>query len=230
MGVALTGRMLCCREGAIWVLAVLLQGTLTAGDATTTCSSWSLSAAPPEMRHRSSSASAVTKLGAYMFGGTRQGDSGASVAMNDLWWNSQESGWQEVTPNSANPLSRYDHSLSASGSDCLLLYGGTDGNGTVLSDLWKWCESSNAWTLLNATSAPGPLTGHTAIVSAGGIVVFGGTNGRRENSAIWLLDTTSLNWSRQNSTNSGPSARQQHSATVRSVSAMYVWLRCVECR
>merc|ERR1711907_688765 len=150
------------------------------------------------MHHRSSTASAPTNIGMYMFGGVRR-DGGTDTMLDDLWWNAQGSGWQLVNPSDSKPPARSGHSLSASGDDCLLLYGGPDDAGSVLSDLWRWCAAEadgSYWTRINATSSPGPLTGHTVIQSGESrLLIFGGSNGQEENNAIWELDTSTLVWS-----------------------------------
>jgi len=83
--------------------------------------------------------------------------------------------FSEITVPEPQPPARRDHAATAVDNK-LIIHGGVDANGTVLSDLWEFDPASKTWTQLPQNgSAPGASFNHTLIpLNANQVGLFGG--------------------------------------------------------
>ena len=103
--------------------------------------------------------------------------------------------WKRInSPMGKVPSARRSHALSPLVSDIeLLLHGGIDGGGNMMSDLWI-AQFTNeektrcVWTEL--VSSPNPRFAHLVSVSNSSLIVFGGSNSSAE-----TYDLKTGNWS-----------------------------------
>ncbi len=137
-----------------------------------------VSGAVPANRHWSQSASNDTSL--FVFGG-RTGTAGSGSKRNDLHeFDGSTLAWTEHNPDGAPgaPSQRFRNGLAwdASGSR-LVMFGGEDGAGGLLSDTWTWTVASG-WVSIPAT---GPSARRFASMAydptTTGILMFGGDDG-----------------------------------------------------
>lgn len=89
-------------------------------------------------------------------GGVQQGTS-----LGDLWELDISSPsapiWRELEISSSKPSSRYGHTLAYDREKSrLLLFGGTQSNGTGLNDLWAFDLETDEWERLNPSNTPPP--------------------------------------------------------------------------
>ena len=71
------------------------------------------------------------------------------------------------------PLARRGHSAVWTGSE-MIIWGGTDGDGTFLNTGARYHPVAGTWTRLNRTNAPAPRTGHRAVWTGTEMIVWGG--------------------------------------------------------
>ena len=98
--------------------------------------SWSAISNPggPTPRYGAAIASYPVNGGALLFGGISQ----TNTALNDTWvFNSQSQTWIQMHP-SQSPPARYGATLARGPNGELVLFGGENNAGTVLSDTWVW--------------------------------------------------------------------------------------------
>ena len=119
------------------------------------------------------------------------------------------------------PCARSGHSLSVVGLKAYL-FGGCGrlagaGSAATLGDLHV-LDMSNpdllAWAPAEASTAPPPRSRHSATVVGGdSIAIFGGLDGKRRHSDLWVYDTRGKAW-REVSSGEGPAPRAHHCATA----------------
>lgn len=90
-------------------------------------------------------------------------------------------GWFGISISGAKPVRRSAHAMCAHPTqpDRVLLYGGVDAAGNVLSDFWEYDAAALTWTQLSASAAPGPrnLPTMTCDPTRGRVVLIGGVPG-----------------------------------------------------
>jgi hypothetical protein len=111
----------------------------------------------------------------YLFGGW---DQVAEKDLGDTWcYDPVANNWTELDPSGKMPSSRDGHSLVYGPSGkWLLLFGGSEQDGTEMSDLWDYDPAANQWTQLAPSgSAPPARAWHSVALasSTGQMVIFG---------------------------------------------------------
>jgi hypothetical protein len=136
---------------------------------------------------------------------------------NDVWALSLSGSlaWSEITPAGSLPSARaYHTAIYDPVRDRMVVFGGLDGGGTRLSDVWALSLSgSPAWSEITPPgSSSSARWGHTAIYDPvrDRMVVFGGNGGGNDVWEFWLAG--SPGWGVLAPVGSPPSARQGHTA------------------
>ncbi|KAJ5198800.1 uncharacterized protein N7498_007917 [Penicillium cinerascens] len=121
------------------------------------------------------------------------------------------------------PFPRYGAAINAVASkegDIYMMGGLIDGS-TVKGDLWM-IESSggslSCFQIATVSEGPGPRVGHASLLVGNAFIVFGGDTKINENDALddtlYLLNTSSRQWSRAIPPGSRPSGRYGHSLNI----------------
>ncbi len=80
-------------------------------------------------------------------------------------------------------------------NNSIYVYGGWDASGIYLTDLWKYSQSSDSWTLENATC---PITGGRAFAASFSIgnkaYIVGGKNLSGRHRDVWEFNSVNGNW------------------------------------
>jgi len=126
-------------------------------------------------------------------------------SMDAETWIHDGSQWKNLKTTVA-PSKRYEFGMAFDGTR-VLLYGGQDAAGGVLSDFWAF--NGVNWTLISKTSAPGLRRGHALAFdqSRKRLVLYGGTDMQMEPADTWEWDGKT--WTKSNGF--GPGGRVWHS-------------------
>ncbi|KAK9855880.1 hypothetical protein MYU51_001529 [Penicillium brevicompactum] len=122
-----------------------------------------------------------------------------------------------------NPFPRYGaaiNSVASKEGDIYMMGGLIDGS-TVKGDLWM-IESSggglNCLQVATVSEGPGPRVGHASLLVGNAFIVFGGDTKVNETDALddtlYLLNTSSRQWSRAIPPGSRPSGRYGHTLNI----------------
>ncbi|KAJ5156071.1 hypothetical protein N7492_008874 [Penicillium capsulatum] len=122
-----------------------------------------------------------------------------------------------------NPFPRYGAAINAVASkegDIYMMGGLIDGS-TVKGDLWM-IESSggslSCFQIATVSEGPGPRVGHASLLVGNAFIVFGGDTKINESDALddtlYLLNTSSRQWSRAIPPGSRPAGRYGHSLNI----------------
>ncbi|CEJ55960.1 hypothetical protein PMG11_02188 [Penicillium brasilianum] len=122
-----------------------------------------------------------------------------------------------------NPFPRYGAAINAVASkegDIYMMGGLIDGS-TVKGDLWM-IESSggslSCFQIATVSEGPGPRVGHASLLVGNAFIVFGGDTKINETDALddtlYLLNTSSRQWSRAIPPGSRPSGRYGHTLNI----------------
>jgi N-acetylneuraminic acid mutarotase len=149
----------------------------------------------------------------YLFGGW---DQVAEKDLGDTWcYDPVANNWTELDPSGKTPSGRDGHSLvyDPSGKR-LLLFGGSEQDGTEMSDLWAYDPAANQWTQLAPSgSAPPARAWHSVALasSTGQMVIFGGAYGEEGSETylndIWSYDVAKNAWAKLDASGDLPSKR-----------------------
>lgn len=95
---------------------------------------------------------------------------------------------------------------------------GTSGTYTLYDDTWALDLATDTWTQLGE-EGPGERTNHTAVVSGGRYIVFGGNESRdgasfRPLGDTWALDLDTRTWTELDTTGDDPGERLFHAAAL----------------
>lgn len=104
--------------------------------------------------------------------------------------------WRQAKPCTAiQPCARSNHSAVVHGRD-LIIFGGIGDEANRLSDIWKCDLRMYAWQELRLTGqVPSGRSGHSAVLFAGVMVVFGGIETHnRETNDMFSFDLASHSW------------------------------------
>ncbi|KAE8146323.1 hypothetical protein BDV25DRAFT_162693, partial [Aspergillus avenaceus] len=123
----------------------------------------------------------------------------------------------------ANPFPRYGAAINAVASkegDIYMMGGLIDGS-TVKGDLWM-IESSggnlSCFPIATVSEGPGPRVGHSSLLVGNAFIVFGGDTKVDENDSLddtlYLLNTSSRQWSRAIPPGPRPSGRYGHTLNI----------------
>jgi hypothetical protein len=111
--------------------------------------------------------------GIVLFGGKTTAGTNNQFVGNTFLWNGTS--WTQVSTTGGPPSARFDHSMTSDGTN-LIMVGGTDATGNLLSDTWS-LSSSNVWALQTTTPYSAPTTQRRtamAFMSSIGAFLFGG--------------------------------------------------------
>jgi hypothetical protein len=145
-------------------------------------------------------------------------------------WTDSTWAWVDLDPDqdptNGYPAARSDHSVIVLPDTSLVIYGGVDGDGEPLEDVWRLDQMPSGswqWERVMASSDAGARYGHTATYfPAGGnedpeprMVVFGGWDGTAMSAATtWSLtlsgDPGEWAWEEIVASGSSPAARYDH--------------------
>ncbi|RKO90195.1 hypothetical protein BDK51DRAFT_30624, partial [Blyttiomyces helicus] len=139
----------------------------------------------------------------YIFGG-----SNTSALAGDSFWRFSLTGFpnptQIIAPGSPSP--RNMHCATNLGNDSILIYGGRDSAGVLLSDLFIFNATAGAWTSAPASASLGPVDGAACTAVNGVPYLFGGSGGTTLVSTLFSYNATASAWTADNALG-GPSAR-----------------------
>ncbi|KAL3469104.1 hypothetical protein BJX99DRAFT_88316 [Aspergillus californicus] len=123
----------------------------------------------------------------------------------------------------ANPFPRYGAAINAVASkegDIYMMGGLIDGS-TVKGDLWMMESSSgnlSCFPIATVSEGPGPRVGHASLLVGNAFIVFGGDTKVDESDALddtlYLLNTSSRQWSRSIPPGSRPTGRYGHTLNI----------------
>ena len=149
------------------------------------------------------------------------GGVGNVMALNDGGrYNPAANSWTPVTTTGA-PSWRFLHTAVWSGSEMIIWGGSRHGDYPTLNDGARYNPTSNTWTPVSASAAPGERQLHTAVWVGSEMIVWGGTNGGTRYNDGARYNPTSNTWAALSAT-SAPSARERHTA-VWTGREMIVW-------
>ncbi len=123
-------------------------------------------------------AHACTEIGnrGFVFGGRWK-----NQRLNDMFWLDLDTfEWHMIEYKSIAPCGRSWHSLNRLSNDRILLYGGIDTDGHVLSDMWIFNITESTWNEIQDVHSRlrefAPRVWHTAVNTheEGEVVIFGG--------------------------------------------------------
>ncbi|GAP87221.1 putative kelch domain-containing protein [Rosellinia necatrix] len=126
------------------------------------------------------------------------------------------------TSNVPSPFPRYGaavNSISSKEGDIYIM-GGLINSSTVKGDLWIIEAGGNlaCYPLATAAEAPGPRVGHSSLLVGNAFIVYGGDTKIDENDVLdetlYLLNTTTRQWSRALPAGPRPSGRYGHSLNI----------------
>ncbi|CRG85770.1 Tip elongation aberrant protein 1 [Talaromyces islandicus] len=127
-----------------------------------------------------------------------------------------------ATPQ-ANPFPRYGAAINAVASKegDIYMMGGLVEGATVKGDLWM-VESSggnlSCFPISTVSEGPGPRVGHSSLLVGNAFIVFGGDTKVNENDVLddtlYLLNTSSRQWSRAIPPGARPSGRYGHTLNI----------------
>ena len=130
--------------------------------------------------------------------------------------------WAVIPPASARPPARNACSLIYDPiRDRAIVFGGTDGSGAYLSDLWAFDFATSVWTELTpAGTPPAEQFWHTAVYDPAGdrMIVYGGFSSDAGNPSIGDVWTLTLSgtptWTLLTPTGTPPPTRGAHAAIL----------------
>jgi N-acetylneuraminic acid mutarotase len=96
----------------------------------------------------------------------------------------------------------------------MLVFGGVDGYGEVLNDLWSYSAFTGAWTSIMTFGGPDARRAHSAVWDPAEhrMYVFGGMGADGVSDELWAYDARSRVWQLLTSEGPTPPARQEHAA------------------
>lgn len=136
----------------------------------------------------------------YAFGGCGYAD-GRVTFHNGLW--RFDSVWREIAIEpELGPSPRYAAAMAVVLGQVLIFGGNSQticsrtGRRTnhYFGDLWCFDLASGHWRPVSASGGPGARYGFGYVATDQGLYVFGGFDGRRDRSDLWLLQHDSLTW------------------------------------
>jgi hypothetical protein len=135
--------------------------------------------------------------------------------------------WLQVFPAGTPPAARFGHSgLYDSGSNRMIVFGGSTGSTSCLNDLWILDDANSAhgtpdWLSLTASgTAPSARMNHAAVYDAtqNSMIIFGGTDcSSGYLSDVWVLSNANgeggtPRWAKLFPSGTAPAARENSSA------------------
>lgn len=149
--------------------------------------------------------------GAYVFGITQ-------LEYNDVWAMSlgPSPAWTQLAPTGTKPAQRHAHCMIYDPvRDRLVIFGGRDVIGDR-NDVWELPLSTLAWNQLTPSGTPPTAREHAAAIYdpvRDRMIVYGGFDGKPTwNGDVWELTFSPLAWNKITPVDTGPGARDRHSA------------------
>lgn len=175
-------------------------------------------AVPPTIAGRYSHSAIVHENSMFVFGG----GSSTETTFNDLWrfdlscrkWIRPISMGTYPSPKACATMVCYKNNL--------ILFGGWRHPSTfppyqpwrLFDELHSYSIEENKWLAVTTLDGPPPMTGHSATVHNGKMVVFGGYCGFAQNEGaaassndVWSLDLSTFVWTKKETTNVKPAPR-----------------------
>lgn len=125
------------------------------------------------------------------------GEDSSRRDLNDLWaYRPATNTWTQLTPASS-PVGRDWHTAVWDATNAqMLVFGGEDGLGHNLNDLWAYRPASNAWVQLMAPNPPSVRNSHTAVWDSANtqMLVFAGFGGTSALNDLWAYRPGSNAW------------------------------------
>jgi hypothetical protein len=118
--------------------------------------------------------------------------------------------WQEIATTGDRPAPRWDHTLAADDQGKhLVTFGGRDGDGLALGDMWAFDRRSLTWSAVNG-AGPAARFGHAVATSqrTRTMYLFGGQSADQFFNDLWGLDFATMSWQLiDEGTGTAPTAR-----------------------
>lgn len=128
---------------------------------------------------------------------------------NDTWaYDVGDDTWTKML-SAGGPSPRFSSAMAYDPeSGEMVLFGGMDHDGPLLSDTWTYNFTENAWTSVKPLHSPPARWGHSMAYDRGqkGMVLFGGRGASSQLDDIWTYNSTQNDWRKEGPT-SHPSAR-----------------------
>lgn len=147
----------------------------------------------------------------YLFGG----HTGSLV--NDLWeYDISTDTWSQKSPTGGPPQARSSSPAIVYSGKAYIFGGGAGGGGyTNLNDVWELDLTTFVWTQKSPTGGPpSQRNGHTNVLNAGKMYIFGGSIGGSRLNDTWELNLTTFVWTQKSTTGGPPGTRYGHSANA----------------
>ena len=154
----------------------------------------------------------------YVFGGVYEGlYTNRLVCLNTV---GKHFLWQQPVVKGSIPCARAGHTLTVVGKRNCYLIGGRDASGNCLSDVYFFHTGATddvlIWNKVNSSGdIPPPMHGHAAVAIDRQLVIFGGSlQDGTQSQDLYILNTSSLQWSRIALGGAVPSPRYGHTMNV----------------
>ncbi|HKO33078.1 MAG TPA: kelch repeat-containing protein [Candidatus Limnocylindria bacterium] len=124
-------------------------------------------------------------------------------------------GWRLLSPGGEAPPAREDHTwtLAADGT-IAYLFGGRDGAGRALDDLWAFDLTADRWRQVGAVGPPARFGHNAAWVDNVGLVIFAGQSATAFYNDLWAYDPAADRWRELPAGGDAPVARYGSCAAV----------------
>ncbi|MCA8951783.1 MAG: hypothetical protein KDE27_19900 [Planctomycetes bacterium] len=147
------------------------------------------------------------------------GRDAANAVSDEHWVFLPATGW--VRQGLITPGAREGHDMAGIApfagqtTGGLLVFGGSDPNGTLLGDTWNWNGGNGQWQLLNPTARPSARTGLAmAGLPGGDAVLFGGRDVSGERNDLWVFRAALQSWVLLPAVGTAPAPRRDHALTA----------------